>query len=103
MGIHRINTCFRLLLASLIVACGLMAAEHQGVVKSAGLPVPGATVTVVQGTKKTVTTTDERGAYLFPDLANGVWTIEIEMLGFAKLTELCPAKHSSGDAVSRFA
>ncbi len=69
----------------MIAATGLMAAEHHGMVKSSGLPVPGATVTVVQGTKKAVTTTDERGAYSFPDLASGVWSIDIEMLGFAKL------------------
>ena len=55
MGTHRINACFRLLLASMIAACGLMAAEHHGVLKSSGLPVPGATVTVVQATKKAVT------------------------------------------------
>lgn len=84
---HAIRTHprIRLLAAILMAACGVMAAEHHGVVKSAGLPVPGATVTVVQGTKKAVTTTDERGAYSFSDLADGVWNIEIEMLGFAKI------------------
>jgi hypothetical protein len=32
-----------------------------------------------------VTTSDDEGEYSFPELADGTWTIEIEMLGFAKL------------------
>lgn len=69
-----------------IAVSGLMAAEHDGVVKSGGLAVPGATVTAIQGDKKIVTTTDDQGAYSFPELADGIWTIEVEMMGFAKLT-----------------
>ncbi len=72
-------------LSGLLIAGGLMAAEHQGVVRAGGLPVPGATVTLTQGSKKAVTTTDEHGAYAFSGLDEGVWTIEIEMLGFAKI------------------
>jgi hypothetical protein len=33
-----------------------------------------------------VTTTDDQGAYSFPELADGTWTIEVEMMGFARLT-----------------
>ena len=69
-----------------IAVSGLTAAEHDGVVRSGGLPVPGATVTAIQGDKKIVTTTDDQGAYSFPELADGIWTIEVEMMGFAKLT-----------------
>src|ERR1035437_8657409 len=76
----------RLLLVACIAVAGLIAAEHHGVVKSGGLPVPGATVTATQGDKKVVTTTDERGAYQFADLADGVWTIHVEMLGFEKVS-----------------
>ena len=65
-----------------LVAAALLASQHQGVVKSGPLPVPGATVTASQGDKKVVTTTDDNGAYSFPDLADGVWTIQVEMLGF---------------------
>jgi hypothetical protein len=50
-----------------------------------GVPVPGATVTVTQGDKTFVTITDLMGTYSFPDLADGTWPVEIEMLGFAKL------------------
>ena len=73
-------------LAVCIAVTGLMASEHHGIVKSSGLPVPGATVTATQGDKKVVTTTDEHGAYAFPELADGVWTISVEMLGFGKLS-----------------
>jgi hypothetical protein len=47
--------------------------------------VPGATVTATQGEKKLVAITDPMGAYVFPDLPEGTWPLEIEMLGFAKL------------------
>jgi hypothetical protein len=74
----------RLLLAACITVTGLLASEHHGIVRSGGTPVPGATVTAEQGDKKVVTTTDEKGFYSFPELADGVWTISVEMLGFAK-------------------
>jgi hypothetical protein len=74
-------------LGSLLTVCltvsQLLASEHHGVVKSGGIPIPGATVTATQGDKKVVTTTDDQGAYAFPNLADGVWNVEIEMLGFA--------------------
>ncbi len=55
-------------------------------VSSNGLPVPGATVTAIQGDKKFVTTTDDQGAYTFSDLPDGIWTIQVEMFGFSKLS-----------------
>jgi hypothetical protein len=64
---------------------GLAAAEHHGQVKFGGLPVPGASVTATQGDKKQVAVTDSQGLYTFPDLADGVWSIEVEMLCFEAL------------------
>jgi len=64
-----------------------MASEHHGVVTASGLPVPGATVTATNADKKVATTTDENGVYAFPELADGVWTITVEMLGFAKASK----------------
>ena len=75
----------RAVAASFLVAV-LAASEHHGVVLSGGLAVPGATVTASQGEKKLFTTTDEQGAYAFPDLPDGVWTIEVDMFGFAKVS-----------------
>src|SRR5438552_10111187 len=63
-----------------------MRAEYQGSVRTSLVPIPGASVTATMGDRKAVTTTDERGRYAFPDLADGIWTLDIEMLGFAKLT-----------------
>uniref|UniRef100_Q01XU2 TonB-dependent transporter Oar-like beta-barrel domain-containing protein n=1 Tax=Solibacter usitatus (strain Ellin6076) TaxID=234267 RepID=Q01XU2_SOLUE len=86
MALNSIHISLRRLLAAWIAVTGLMAAEHHGTVKFGGLPVPGASVTVTKDDKKHVTTTDENGQYAFNDLADGVWHIDIEMMGFAKLT-----------------
>jgi len=64
----------------------LSATEHYGQVGFTGLAVPGATVTATQGDKQIVTTTDQNGVYKFADLAEGTWTIKIEMRGFAPLS-----------------
>lgn len=69
-------------LIALLAAMSLMASEQHGVVTFGGLPVPGATVTATQGDKKFTAVTDPQGAYLFPDLPDGMWTIEVQMLGF---------------------
>ena len=79
----------RLLLRSLSIAallclCGApSASEHRGHVVFSGLPVPGATVTASQGEKKFATVTDDSGIYAFPDLADGIWSVKVEMLTFA--------------------
>jgi large subunit ribosomal protein L7/L12 len=70
------------LLATLAV-CVMVAAEHHGVVKFGVVPVPGATVTATQGDKKLVAITDQDGIYSFPELADGVWSIQVDMLCFA--------------------
>src|ERR1035438_5998114 len=76
------------------VVCGLVvclapalvqASEHHGIVRFAGLPVPGATVTATQGEKKVAAVTDPQGIYTFADLADGVWNLQVEMLCFATL------------------
>ena len=61
---------------------GFAVGNLAGKVTFAGLPVPGATVTAIQGDKKVVSATDLSGTYQIADLADGVWTIRIEMHGF---------------------
>jgi trimeric autotransporter adhesin len=61
----------------------LNAAEHHGQVSFGGVPVPGATVTATQGDKKLTAVTDMDGIYSFPDLADGTWSMQVEMSGFA--------------------
>src|ERR1035438_3506960 len=65
---------------------GLMASEFHGTVKCGGLPFPGVTVTATEKDQRAVTTTDGQGVFRYPELADGVWTIEVEMLGFEKIT-----------------
>jgi hypothetical protein len=80
----------------------LAAADHYGQVTFEGLPVPGATVTATQGdsstplgaspstplgaSRRVVATTDRDGIYRLADLAEGLWTLTVEKLGFATLT-----------------
>ena len=76
----------RSLIAISLVVFNLMASEQHGVVTFGGLPVPGATVTATQGDKKRAVT-DANGAYSFPDLADGIWSIQVEMLGFSPMKD----------------
>jgi len=64
-----------------------VAAEYRGQVVYGGLPVPGATVTVVQGGKTFTTVTDEQGVYSFPDLGDGAGKLKVEMLCFSPIEE----------------
>src|SRR4029453_19364501 len=65
----------------------LLLTEHHGQVIFNGVPVPGATVTATQGEKKFVAVTDQQGAYSFPELADGPFTVQVEMLGFSTLKQ----------------
>lgn len=84
---------FRSLIAIGLVVFNLMASEQHGLVTFGGLPVPGATVTATptvtatQGDKKLVAVSDANGAYSFPDLADGIWTIQVQMLGFSTIKD----------------
>lgn len=63
-----------------------LAAESTGQVTFAGQPVPGATITASRGEARVTTVSDPQGLFRFADLAEGTWTIRIEMIGFAPLT-----------------
>src|SRR5689334_19643815 len=69
------------------------AADSVGQVTFNGQPVPGARVTATRqdaasGTSNEprVTASDASGVYRFDDLAEGTWTIAVEMFGFAPVT-----------------
>ncbi len=86
----RLKTCLRVAVVLFVLAgagSSLLASQHAGRVTFGGLPVPGATVTATQGDKQVVTATDQQGIYRLADLADGTWTVRVEMLGFAKLTK----------------
>jgi hypothetical protein len=62
------------------------ASDHNGKVTLTGVSIPGATVTAKQGEKSVATITDQNGVYRFTDLADGVWTMTVAMVGFETLT-----------------
>ncbi len=82
-----IRGVLRSLVAVGLIVLNLVAAEQHGEVTFGGLPVPGATVTATQGDKKITAVTDQQGVYSFPDLTDGMWTIQVEMLGFSAVKD----------------
>jgi hypothetical protein len=65
---------------------GIVVGIVAGIVTLSGLPVPGASVTASQGATRRTTVTDEQGVYRFVDLADGTWTLRVEMLGFTTVS-----------------
>jgi hypothetical protein len=74
-------------LVLLAASSAAIASEYHGWVISNGVPVPGATVTVMQGTKKFIAVTDLQGFYAFPALADGPATVDVEMTGYAQIKQ----------------
>jgi hypothetical protein len=79
-----------------VVPCALAAlafpalaapSQYHGQVISGGWPVPGAMVTVTQGTKNFRTITDQGGLFTFTDLLDGPSKIEIQMQCFSTIDE----------------
>ena len=82
MAFESLTKLLRIPLLACLAASMLAAFEHHGVVKFGGLPLPGATVTATKGDKTVQAVTDQDGMYVFPDLAEGTWTMKVEMLCF---------------------
>src|SRR5215470_9711443 len=78
---------FIALLLIMVISNAATAEQYQGTVKFGGILVPGVVVTATQNDKKLTSVTDAQGVYTFPDLAGGVWSIEVEMSGFSKIKE----------------
>lgn len=83
----KISSYLRVPAAVLLGAILMLASEHHGLVTLGGLPVPGAIVTATQGEKKVTAVTDGMGSYSFPDLADGTWSVQVEMSGFSTLKQ----------------
>ena len=86
---QQVSRYLRLLcvLVCLAVPSLALASEQHGQVIFGGLPVPGATITATQGSKKFVAVSDAQGSYSFPDLPDGAWKIEVEMSCFATIQQ----------------
>ena len=65
----------------------LAATDHFGQVTFNGSPVPGAMVTATLGDKQVIVFTNQDGIYRLADLADGTWTIKVEMRGFSALSK----------------
>lgn len=63
----------------------LIAAEHRGIVTFGGLALPGASITVENGSVTLTAITDVNGAYGFPDLPEGTVKVRVEMQLFEPL------------------
>ncbi len=61
-----------------------------GKVKSAGQPIPGATITATLGDQKLTTVSDEDGSYKFENIGAGNWAISVQLFGFAALRREVP-------------
>ncbi len=86
MGRRLSSTLRHLVMLACLGACSVaVAAEHHGQVSFNGLPVPGAVVTATQGGKTITAISDRDGNYVFADLPDGVWKLEVAMTGFATL------------------
>ena len=84
---RRAILCLFLLALSVFDLGAFPALEYHGQVTFGGLPVPGATITAVQGEKKFVSVTDQEGLFSFPELTDGTWAIEVEMQGFSTIKQ----------------
>jgi hypothetical protein len=60
----------------------LKASGHDGQVRFGEVPVQGAAVQATQGETTRRVLTDSQGRYVFPDLQDGAWSIQVEMPGF---------------------
>src|SRR5437763_3367533 len=60
--------------------------KQTGVVRALGRPIPGASITAIQGDRKVVTTTDEAGRYELDGLTPGDVIIQVDMMAFAPVS-----------------
>ena len=58
---------------------------YHGVVQFGGGRFSGVVVSAASGDQKLTAITDQQGAYSFPDLHDGTWTVEVDMSGFAPI------------------
>ena len=73
------------LLAGLCFPCAAWCADFHGQVVFAGQPLPGATVTITQGSRKLAAVSDQGGIFNIPGLDDGPAKLAIEMLCFSSL------------------
>ncbi len=86
-GAGKIRVFLPIGFALFLAIAAVNAAEHRGQVVFNGLGVPGAVVAASRGDQKFSAITDVRGGYSFPELADGVWNIRVEMQAFSSVQQ----------------
>lgn len=81
----RLSSCTFGAVTSLLLCSTVSASAYRGRVSFGSVAVPGATVTVTQGTKALTAITDAGGFYYFADLADGPWKLTVRLFGFVPL------------------
>ncbi len=74
-------------IASITLTATAYASDYRGRINFGGVPIPGATVTVTQGTNSLSAVTDAQGFYYFKDLPDGAWKLKVQLFGFAPLEQ----------------
>ena len=87
MELKAIPRYLRFCAIACLAVMSLAASEHRGIVKFGNVPVPGATVTATKDDKRVAAVTNDAGVYTFPDLEDGVWKVQVEMLCFSTVTK----------------
>jgi hypothetical protein len=77
----------KILLVFFLCVASVNAADYHGRVLFNDYGIPGATVTVSRDDTKFSTVTDANGRYSFTGLADGVWTVRIEMQAFSAMRQ----------------
>lgn len=87
--------CLRVALLLLVLHSTVIAAEHHGRVLFNGFPVPGATVVASRDAQRLTVVTDLQGLFEFSKLADGDWTLRVEMQGFVPQEQRLSVKGAS--------
>lgn len=73
--------------ALLLWASFCSASEYRGRVLFSGLPVPGASITAILGAQTFSAISDSDGFFSFPNIADGAWSVSVQMRGFTPIKE----------------
>ncbi len=83
MGSWELLACFLALFVGAVARDARAASDHYGRITLAGVPIPGATVVATHGDARVATISDLQGVFRLAALADGDWSVRVEMRGFA--------------------
>ena len=83
----RVRICLWLCLILLLAVASVCAGEYRGQVTFNGSGVPGAVVKASSGDQQYAAITDGRGDFVFAELPDGLWNIQVEMQAFSPILQ----------------